>query len=338
MPDRIYFRQDGQQRTFLMRAKNQLDISWDGLAKELQVHPRTLRDWVREKYHLSATAAENITQKTGLTLPTDIKVRTWRNHLLDISSLGGNARYEKYGRIAFNEQYRQQQWRLWWDNIGKYLPSPIQNDPLPIKKPPFSEKLAEFVGIILGDGGITNMQVKVTLHSRNDKAYGRFVKKLINELFDVVPKTYPNPRFLANNIVVSRVELVRYCVKKLGLKMGNKVQQQVNIPAWITKKRSYFIACVRGLVDTDGCVFTHHYNVSGKQYSYKKLSFTSASTPLRLSVYDCFESLGLHPRLARRDVRLDSKACVKKYFEVIGSHNPKHLKRYRHYSTVKFVS
>ena len=49
------------------------------------------------------------------------------------------------------------------------------------------------------------------------------------------------------------------------------------------------------------------YKVNGKGYSYKKLCFTSYSRPLRQSVFDILESIGLNPRFAgRRDVRLDS--------------------------------
>jgi len=41
------------------------------------------------------------------------------------------------------------------------------------------------------------------------------------------------------------------------------------------------------------------------------------------------KNLGLNPRFSQnKDVRLDSVSDMKKYFGIVGSHNPKHLKRY----------
>ena len=118
-------------------------------------------------------------------------------------------------------------------------------------------------------------------------------------------------------------------MEKLGLKQGNKIKQQVDIPNWIKRNKGYSVSCVRGLIDTDGSVFNHRYKVGGKYYSYKKLAFTSYSQPLRQSVFNVLKNKGLSPRFAQdKDVRLDSIRDMKKYFQVFSSHNPKHLKRY----------
>jgi len=50
---------------------------------------------------------------------------------------------------------------------------------------------------------------------------------------------------------------------------------------------------------------------------------------LKYGAHSIFKTLGMQPRLAGLyDVRLDSKADMKTYFAVVGSHNPKHLKRW----------
>jgi hypothetical protein len=104
----------------------------------------------------------------------------------------------------------------------------------------------------------------------------------------------------------------------------------MDIPDWIKNNEQYSIACVRGLVDTDGCVFIHRYKVNGKIYVYKKLAFTSYSDPLLCSVFAILKKNGLNPRLAqRRDVRLDSVNDMKKYFKIFSSHNLKILKQYK---------
>lgn len=131
-----------------------------------------------------------------------------------------------------------------------------------------------------------------------------------------------------NVIVISRIELVGF-LQEIGLPQGNKIQARIDIPVWIKENPEYLIACVRGLVDTDGSVFNHSYLSKGKRYTYKKLDFTSASDLLRNSVYEFFQSLGMHPRFSsQRGVRLESKADISKYFAIVSSHNPKHLNRY----------
>ena len=150
----------------------------------------------------------------------------------------------------------------------------------------------------------------------------------MKELFRVDPSIYHSPKYSVNDIVISRTGLVEH-LHSLGLLIGNKIKQNLDIPEWIVSRKEYAIACVRGLVDTDGCLIIHKYKVNGKWYLYKKLSFTTASSPLRSTVYRIFQEVGLTPRIAQnRDVRIDSQADMKKYFEIIGSHNPKHLNKY----------
>ena len=141
---------------------------------------------------------------------------------------------------------------------------------------------------------------------------------------------FKEKKFLALDIVVSRTRLVQFCVEKLGLVIGNKVKQRVDIPNWIKDNRKFQIACVRGLVDTDGCIFTHRYRSNGRYYSYKKFDYTSVSQPLLRSAYEILKENGLNPRFFRgKSIRLDSIEDIRKYFEIFGTSNPKHLRRYQ---------
>lgn len=182
----------------------------------------------------------------------------------------------------------------------------------------------------MGDGGLTKNQIIVTVHSIDDKKYSDFIVSLIKKLFDVHVGLHYRKNSLGLSCIVSRSGLVKYLVEKVGLEMGNKVKNQVDIPNRIKKNKHYNLACVRGLIDTDGCIFTHKYKVDEKQYSYKKMAFRSYSNPLILSVFKILKDCGLDPRIAKEnDLRLDRVEDVKKYIEIIGSNNPKHLKRYK---------
>lgn len=314
-----------RQKRFLQNAKRKLSISWRDLAKILSISERTLTDWKREKFTIPFETAKFLAQKSKIHLPSTalVKERFW--YVKRASRAGGLAVYKKYGSVGGNPETRKEKWRKWWKIKGRFVPRPF----LKIRQPKFSAELAELTGILMGDGGISKYQVVVTLHNKDDKAYSRFVIKMIKKLFGVAPRVYEDRANSVNDLVVSRKAMVNFCVSGLGLKLGNKIKQKIDIPQWIIKRKNFQIACVRGLIDTDGSVFTHAYKVHGKLYQYKKLSFTSRSQPLLISVQKILRNLNMNPRLSPdTDVRLESIKDVATYFKKVGSHNPKHLKRY----------
>ncbi|MBL7155106.1 MAG: LAGLIDADG family homing endonuclease [Candidatus Portnoybacteria bacterium] len=305
-----------------------LKISTKEAANLCSLSERTIRDWRREKFSMDFQLLRKLCRKTNIPIPSNIKLkdRWWYVHLG--ASIGGKIVWEKYGTIG-NPEYRKKKWHEWWEREGKFKKHPIINICKSIKKPRKSKDLAEFVGITLGDGGIAKRQLTITLHYRDDKEYGTFVVNLVKRLFNVPISKYYRQENSTNSFVISRTELIKFCVEKLGLKIGNKIKQQVDIPDWIKQNKQYSIACVRGLIDTDGSIINHCYKVSGKQYSYKKLNFTSLSKPLIKSVFQILKNNGLNPRISRnKDIWLDSKKNMEIYFRIFESHNPKHLKRY----------
>ncbi len=325
---RVLFRKKEDQKKFIEEALTVFPVK--DIAKMCSLSERTIRDWRRGKFLPKLDSLQEISKKTGVPIPSNITIKNDYWYAIENSSLGGKALIKKYGRIPGDINYRKMKWFEWWEKKGKYKKHSLITKPLPIKKPRKSKKLAEFVGVMLGDGNISSNQICITLHSTDDEEYGHFVNKLIKDLFDVYVGRCNKKNNLAFSLLVSRIELVRFCTKILGLKKGNKIKHQVDIPNWIKKRKSFSIACARGLFDTDGCVFTHRYKVKNKIYSYKKLSFTSYSRPLLQSFFEILKSNGLNPRFAlRSDVRLDNIKDVQNYFKIFGSHNPKHLKRYK---------
>lgn len=319
-----------KQKKFILNAKKRLNLTWNQIAKMLNISTRNLTDWKNEKIYISFDAVKIICKIIKISIPKNIEIRKPFWYANKGAKIGGIAVYQKYGIIGGNPEYRKKKWRKWWEQEGKFKKHIIVNKTLPIKKPRKSRALAEFVGIVLGDGGISKYQLTITLNFKDDKNYIKFVVKLIKKLFSVNPSIYREEKKSIDNIVVSRIKLVKFCVEKLGLKIGNKIKQQIDIPNWIKRNKKFQIACIRGLVDTDGSIFTHNYKVNGKIYSYKKIDFSSSSYPLLNSVYLILKKLGLKPRITRdnKKIRLENIKDVKKYFLIVGSHNQKHLKRY----------
>jgi DNA-binding XRE family transcriptional regulator len=328
-PKRVIFPKN-EQRLFLLRVISKLAIPFSKLAKKLSVHPRTLNDWKRGKYSISLDGFRKICSIARIRQPQNITIKESFWYVKKGAKSGGLACFKKYGSIGGDPEYRKKKWHNWWNKEGKYKKIGCITGPLPIKTPPFSKNLAEFVGIMLGDGGISEKQITVSTNSIDDKIYGHFVKRLINKNFGVKPAIYFRKDSAAMDIVVSRKKLVDFCNKKLGLKIGNKLKQGLDIPKWIIGNDEFEKACIRGLVDTDGCIFTERHKIKNKIYGYKRINFVSMSPALRQSVFDILKRLDLCPKMRNnRSVQIENMDKIIEYFRVIGTSNPKHKKRFR---------
>jgi hypothetical protein len=314
----------GEQRAWIEELKNLASLS--EISKVCSCSERTVRDWQREKYHIDYSCVMDLCKKFKLKIPAIRRVSR-SEFAREAGRKGGLSTVAKHGAVGGNEQVRKNGWEKWWNEKGRHKTDAI-TAPQPIVLPNRSAFLAEFCGIMLGDGGISDNQISITLHAKDDLTYATHVVALIRALFGLQPSVYTRESENVIVIVVSRVLLVRYLTNEIGLLKGSKVRQQASVPKWIVDDDRYAIACVRGLIDTDGTVYDHTYVSSGKKYSYKKLSFTNASKPLLEYMFRILTAKGLKPRLAgKHDVRLESKSDVARYFEIVGSHNPKHLKR-----------
>lgn len=188
--------------------------------------------------------------------------------------------------------------------------------------PKYSTRLAEFFGIMLGDGGINNpWQANITLNSVKDKEYALYILKLCNDLFGVSPAIRKRKGRQALVVSLASTSVVDFLVAH-GLPRGNKLKQGLNVPKWILSKKEYRIACIRGLVDTDGCLFIHKHSVAGKTYKNIGLCFTSYSPKLIQQVATILEEFLIMPHISRgRHIYLYREDAVCKYLKVFGSSN-----------------
>jgi hypothetical protein len=194
--------------------------------------------------------------------------------------------------------------------------------------PPKSRYLAEFCGIVLGDGAVSESQLQITLNSIVDRSYVQYVGALILELFGYTPSIYARKNCNATVLVITGVKFIQL-LQSLGLQIGDKVRNQVDVPLWIKANSEFSRWCVRGLMDTDGGIFQHHYKVNGKQYEYLKTCFSNLSQPLRHFVYNTLMVNGLHPKLrGMNHVWLYSESETCKYMRSIGSSNERLLSKF----------
>src|SRR4030042_5747643 len=231
---RAYFPK-GKQKIFINKILSRISV--EEVSKLCNLSERTIRDWRREKFLMNFKALETLCRKTNVKIPSNIQLKEPFWYVKGNSSLGGIAVYKKYGRVGGDPEYRKKKWHEWWEKQGKYKKHPMLSMIKPIKKPSFSSDLAEFTGIVMGDGGISSYQLNITLNLNEDVNYGRFVKRLIKKLFNVPINTYYRKTSACVTYSISRKRLVDFCINQLGLEKGNKVKQQIDIPSWIKRKK-----------------------------------------------------------------------------------------------------
>lgn len=202
--------------------------------------------------------------------------------------------------------------------------------------PPESISLAEFFGVIFGDGGInSSWQLVISLNSESDFVYSRYISQLLRDLFNLEP-TISKRLGKELSIVCSSVNLVDFLVG-MGAVKGNKIRQQFGIPDWILGNKDYEKAFVKGLVDTDGCLFINHHKVSGRIYKNIGFCFTSFSNPLLRNVGEILRSSGLKPHIAyhKGRIHLYSYKAVIEYLNIFGTSNPRIMNKYLEWKDIR---
>ena len=303
------------------------------LAEVCGVHPRTLKDWWREKHRMPYDCLQRISKETGLIPPRQLRLVPDFWHIPAAARLGGKRRAQLYGPPGTLESRRKggrisgERFRT-NPSLAKALGFKLRKA---ITYPHKSALLAEFIGIMLGDGCLSSrFQVGISFNSETDRAYGGYLQRLFQRLFGVSATIQRRRETHGWTVVASSRALVEH-LQVLGLVQGNKVVHQVDVPQWIWTRRRYQQACLRGLMDTDGSIYRYTHRVYGHQYVHAGLCFTNHSRPLLLSVERSLKNCGFRPRAGGYHVYLNRREEIRGYFRLVGSRNLKHVKRFREY-------
>jgi hypothetical protein len=324
----------GQQSKFLNRIAKYFDFDWSKIAKISNICERTLRDWRREKYNMKYEALLKLHNIANVSIPKVIKILPEYWSAKKFARLGALRRNELYGSPGTPEGRKKG---------GLTTARKFREDPefakmigfklrLPFSLPPLSTKFSEFIGIMLGDGHIKSnrFQLGISFNTLTDNTYAEYIQRLIKELFNLnFSISYENDGIGAT-IVVSNRNLIEFLIKK-GLKTGDKVVNQVDIPNWINLKKEYKIACLRGLIDTGGSFYLYKHKVFKKLYYNFAMCFTNHSLPLLKSTYKILKAMGFSPVISRFRIYLHKKDETDRYFKEIGTNNPKHLAKFNNY-------
>lgn len=253
------------------------------------------RKWTKIEEKLIHKELENLYVKKNKTI----------GEIARILNLGQSTVYDRLLRLNIKPE-RSKKLRFNNKRVDVFIPKKNSNE------------LAEFVGIMLGDGHITNTQVTVTLGNKENE-YVHYVARIIKKVFRITPKVITQ-RKKYKVIYFGSVDAVKWL-----LSMGfvfNKVKKQVSVPSWIFTKKSFIESFLKGFFDTDGSVYKLKFGL--------QLSFTNRSLNLLTGIRRGLVILNYSPsRISIFRVYLTKNKDIHNFFDKIRPANKKHLKRYK---------
>ena len=293
---RIKLRQ-GKQKELIYLAKGAGE--WKDLAKILGMSPAYLsRDLRGEKRFLSDAIYLHLCKIANVNFNEDI-----------LEELGDNWGQSKGGNLSSN-------------NTKEFVVNDNRED------------LAEIIGIILGDGHVSEIKkgkkirvycVRIAGNSKTDKDYiFRYVPELFMMVFNERGSIMTTPNRNCGYFTIYGKNLIEY-IKSLGIKSGNKKRNNQGIPDWIKSDRKLVARCLRGLIDTDGSI--HKISKNNKNL---RIDFTSYIPRLLKDAHEAFISLGFNPSkiICQKHFFISRQEEVERYVKEVGFSNSKNLKRH----------
>lgn len=212
-----------------------------------------------------------------------------------------------------------------------------------------NEKSAEIVGLCFGDGSLTRrhsgknkgkLRFQMRGHITEDREhYDNHIKPLFDHIIAKIPITIYSGKKPYYGISTER-SIICYYLVSLGVHVG--IKKELKVPRWIFKNKSFMKGFLRGIFDTDGCVFCQkNYTIKSNKHQLIKINFGSTSRRLVSeiqTILKIFEirSVIKNPLLHNEKkwrtlyiLRIESNKDVEKWFSIIGSNNPKHISKFQ---------
>ena len=212
-----------------------------------------------------------------------------------------------------------------------------------------NEKTAEIVGLSFGDGSLTRrhsgknkgrLRFQLRGNITEDKEhYDNFIIPLFNDTFGInIKPVICNGKDKSYGISIENQKVCEL-LQELEIPVG--IKDELQIPSWITSNGEFTKCFLQGLMDTDGSVFCgKDYNYPAKGYIKIRMGICSTSKNLIKEVSELLKILGIH-NLKIKDykqkiqnwkdfsrIQIDGPN-VAKYFNLIGSKNPKHITKFQ---------
>lgn len=211
-----------------------------------------------------------------------------------------------------------------------------------------SPLLAEETGWHIGDGSMNYYEKRGKMigsyalrgHIKDDKLhYIQRIKPLFKSLYNLDIPLHEMPSTGVFGFQIWNSDLVKF-KRKLGLPLGKKIG--IYIPKIFTRHIENKIAILRGIFDTDGCVYLEKKN----NKLYPRMHIGTISRRLSVDLLSNFKEIGFRvtrhcepPNEKQRRIRrlyvisIRGEAMFLQFMKMINPQNPKHIQKYDIYKS-----
>ena len=318
---RVGFANDEIRENFLETCKRKLGVSsWSGLASYLKIHRNLLYryrdgDLLLSEEHYNSLVRLLNHKFTIMNSYIYFKDDHWGKAKGGRNAYNKNKEFFKIGRKKGLKKLLSMSERCFTFNLNQNL----------------SIELCEFIGAFIGDGFTGNYQNHYTTQFTGDRRYdyGYYEQVIIpisKQLFNNI-NCYISEKDNTLRVKYYSKALFLFLTEQFNLPPGLKVYT-VKIPYIIIEHgKDYVFPTLRGIFDTDGCIFYDKRPIYKKPYP--RIEIKLINETLILQIRDLLTQYGFSPAInGKKTVVYLYGKQVDFFFEQIGSSNSRHLKRF----------
>lgn len=198
------------------------------------------------------------------------------------------------------------------------------------------KKLAELVGLVLGDGyiHISDNRICVSGSLGDIHYYKNHVSFLFKDLFNKSPNIYKVNNKNSYLLQMENKYIFEFLISKIGMLRGSK-KGRAKVPSFLVKNPKLFPHILRGLFDTDGSL---KFSKQNKKYLYyPRVRISASMSPIVDQIKYFLDQLDFNFSFHKdhKDINnevyvfeISGKENLHKWMEIIGSSNPVHYTKY----------
>ena len=301
-----------EQNKLILKASKEIG-SIKELSFKINVSHSTLKKYSQELFFLPENVFNKIIEITK-TKEKELKIKY-------LPSNWGTIKGGKKGMKTLQNKYCKE--LIKWRKKGSKNANIAGLNAKKIKIPELNEKLAEFIGAYLGDGTLTKYFVRISGDYRYDVPYFNYLKNLIYELFGIKATVTKDKKHNTMYLTIFSSKMCYFLKKEYGIKYGHKIRNKTIIPKQIIEDESLSLACIRGLIDTDGSISRR-----GRKGSQFCIQFTSHNKYLLKQIKKIMQKENIFTFGDCTGAGTNKRENIIKFFKIVGSSNLRHIIRF----------
>ena len=291
--------------------------SFKALSDELGVSYNTFKKWRSGELTLPKSRFEELTKKLGRGYDFTVLSPAWGQ------SKGGKKSVKNMSKLAMRKRM---------EKVRKLRTFRSQG-PVPSIKDPGA---CELYGAMLGDGCLSRYAISTGREVHEVRLVGNITKDYdymeqtvlpsFVRLFNVKTKIKPKERHSVAVFSTKKKSVFNW-FKEQGFPVGKKTKKLSLPDSILNLPRQNLNQVIRGLLDTDG----HINSRKDEGFKYPYISITSSSPLMREQIKSILRKQGFAAFIHASSVSVRGKRNFLKWFQLIGSSNPRNLNKYREF-------